>query len=151
MSIDAVYAHTNLIARDWRLLVDFYINVFGCVPVPPERDLSGPALEAATAIPSAHLRGMHLRLPGGDPLQGPTLEIFSYTEMPAGNPPAANRPGFGHLAFRVADMAAACEAVVAAGGSAVGETVSLAVGSGRVTFAYLADPEGNLLEVQRWS
>ncbi len=151
MSIEAVYAHTNLIARDWRRLAEFYIHVFGCVPVPPERDLSGPALEAATAVPGAHLRGMHLRLPGGDPQHGPTLEIFTYTEMPAGAPPAANRPGFGHLAFRVADVAAACAAVLAGGGSAVGETVSLPVGAGQVTFAYLSDPEGNLLEVQRWN
>ena len=28
----ARYAHTNLIARDWRRLVDFYQTVFGCVP-----------------------------------------------------------------------------------------------------------------------
>ena len=34
----ARYAHTNLIARDWRRLSDFYVRVFGCVPVPPERD-----------------------------------------------------------------------------------------------------------------
>ena len=77
MTLQAKYVHTNLIARDWHALADFYQRVFGCVPVPPERDLSGPLMEAGTGLPGAHLRGMHLRLPGyGD--TGPTLEIFNY-------------------------------------------------------------------------
>lgn len=29
--------HTNLVARDWRQLAGFYIDLVGCVPVPPER------------------------------------------------------------------------------------------------------------------
>jgi hypothetical protein len=37
---------TNLIARDWRGLASFYQSVFGCTLLPPERDYSGPALEA---------------------------------------------------------------------------------------------------------
>ena len=44
MTITARYVHTNLIARDWRVLARFYQEVLGCVPVPPERDLSGPAM-----------------------------------------------------------------------------------------------------------
>ena len=44
----------------------FYQDVFGCVPVPPERNLSGAALDAATGVSPAHLQGMHLRLPGAD-------------------------------------------------------------------------------------
>ena len=35
------YAHTNLVAKDWRRPAAFYREVFGCVPVPPERDLCG--------------------------------------------------------------------------------------------------------------
>ncbi|MEE3179372.1 MAG: VOC family protein, partial [Verrucomicrobiota bacterium] len=66
------YAHTNLIARDWRKLARFYEKVFGCIPLPPERDYGGANLEAATALPGAILRGMHLQLPGyGE--GGPTL------------------------------------------------------------------------------
>ena len=29
------YIHTNIVAKDWRRLADFYIQVFGCTPVPP--------------------------------------------------------------------------------------------------------------------
>ena len=46
----ARYGHTNLIARDWRALAAFYEGVFGCVPVPPERDYAGTELEAGTGV-----------------------------------------------------------------------------------------------------
>ena len=44
--IDAQFGHVNVVARDWRRLADFYERLFGCVLVPPERDYSGPDLEA---------------------------------------------------------------------------------------------------------
>ena len=98
------YVHTNLIARDWRALARFYEDVFGCVPVPPERNLSGPEMEAGTGVPGARLRGMHLRLPGAGP-DGPTLEIFEYSESAADVPHVVNRPGFAHIAFAVDSVA----------------------------------------------
>jgi predicted enzyme related to lactoylglutathione lyase len=145
------YVHTNIIARDWRVLASFYVRLFDCKPVPPERDLSGDWLDAATAIEGAHVTGVHLRLPGhGD--TGPTLEIFSYDAMPDHPDIAANTPGFAHIAFLVDDVAAVAEAVIAAGGSAIGDVANRDVpGVGRLSFRYLRDPEGNILEVQRWS
>jgi predicted enzyme related to lactoylglutathione lyase len=143
------YVHTNLIANDWRSLSSFYQEIFGCVPVPPPRDLSGPELEAGTAIPGAHLQGEHLRLPGcGE--DGPTLEIYSYAAMLPHPEPLVNRPGYGHLAFAVGDVAAMRQVVLAAGGQAVGEVVCTRAGQARVTWCYLTDPEGNILELQAW-
>jgi predicted enzyme related to lactoylglutathione lyase len=150
MAIGARYAHTNLIAIDWARLAEFYQRVFGCVPVPPERDLAGEAMARGTGIPSAHLRGMHLRLPGhGD--QGPTLEIYAYDPaLPSGGEPV-NRPGFRHLAFAVDDVQAARAEVLANGGRTVGEVVTVGVpGAGSVTWCYVTDPEGNILELQSW-
>lgn len=145
------FVHTNLVAQDWRRLAKFYQEIFGCIPVPPERDLAGPWLEAATAVPGATIRGAHLRLPGHGDL-GPTLEIFEYNRQEGRALTAVNRPGWGHIAFAVDDVKAARDAVLAAGGGAVGEVVSLPVrGSGVVTFAYVTDPEGNMIEVQHWS
>lgn len=145
------YVHTNIIARDWRALTAFYVRLFDCKPVPPERDLSGDWLDAATGLDEAHITGLHLRLPGhGD--TGPTLEIFSYDAMPEHPEMAANTPGFSHIAFLVDDVEAVAQAVLAAGGSAVGEIAHRDVpGVGRLTFRYLRDPEGNILEVQRWA
>lgn len=149
--IDARFGHVNLVARDWRLLADFYERVFGCVFVPPERDLSGPVLEAGTGVAGATIRGAHLRLPGlGD--GGPTLEIFQYGSGPDRPPTAINRPGFGHIAFAVPDVATAREAVLAEGGRVIGDVVTTGTSDGRqVTWTYLTDPEGNIIELQAWS
>jgi len=151
MPLDARYVHTNLIAEDWRALADFYIRLFGCEVAPPERDYSGPLLDAGTGLEGARLTGVHLRLPGyGD--QGPTLEIYSYNQLRDRPPVAVNRPGFGHIAFAVADVRAARQAVLEAGGQAVGEVVTLQTQTGaRVTWCYVTDPEGNVLELQSWS
>lgn len=150
MTINARYVHTNLIASDWRRLAEFYQQVLGCVPVPPERDLAGPDMDAGTGLRNARLRGMHLRLPGCG-ADGPTLELFSYDEMSPHPAPAVNRPGFGHLAFSVTDVRAAREAILAAGGGSVGEVVEVQVkGKGRVTWCYVTDPEGNIIELQAW-
>ncbi|MDP9250636.1 MAG: VOC family protein [Chloroflexota bacterium] len=145
------YGHTNLIARDWRLLATFYEDLFGCVPVPPERDYRGEALEAGSGVRGAALRGIHLRLPGHGP-DGPTLEIYQYADEEEPLPPAANRPGWGHIAFAVDDVAAVQAAVLDAGGSRVGEIVTLTITDDRrVTWCYVTDPEGNIVELQAWS
>jgi catechol 2,3-dioxygenase-like lactoylglutathione lyase family enzyme len=145
------FAHTNLIARDWRSLAAFYERVFACTPVPPERDYAGPELERGTGIPGSTVKGVHLRLPGHGP-DGPTLEIYSYGVSAPAVRPEVNRPGFGHIAFEVPDVLAARDEVLAAGGSVVGdvETLQTSVGS-RVTWCYLRDPEGNILELQSWA
>jgi len=135
----AKYVHTNL-----------YQRLFGCIPVPPERDLQGEKLEAGTGLPGAHLRGVHLRLPGQGE-NGPTLEIFSYSPQVERILAAVNQPGFAHIAFQVPDVAAARREVLAAGGRAVGEMVTTQIADGRqVTWCYVTDPEGNILELQAW-
>lgn len=151
MARSARYVHTNLVAMDWQELAGFYQRVFGCEVVPPERHFSGPTLEAGTGIPGARLDGVHLRLPGHGPA-GPTLEVFSYSKTAERVPPLVNRPGFGHIAFEVASVAQARQEVLREGGREVGELVTLTTADGRrVTWCYLADPEGNIVELQSWS
>lgn len=146
----ARYAHTNLIARDWHALARFYVDTFGCRVVPPERHYSGAALDAGTGLTDVTLAGVHLRLPGCGS-DGPTLEIFTYSALAAGPVPAVNRPGFGHIAFQVESVLDARAAVLAAGGRAVGEVVVLTTSAGtQVEWCYVTDPEGNIIELQRW-
>jgi catechol 2,3-dioxygenase-like lactoylglutathione lyase family enzyme len=103
------------------------------------------------AVPGARVRGLHLALPGPGP-DGPTLEIFEYEPPESADPPVANRPGFGHIAFSVQDVEGMHRRVISAGGKALGKIVSKSIaGSGVITFAYLRDPEGNILELQRWT
>ena len=112
---------------------------------------AAPVLEAGTGVAGATIRGAHLRLPGlGE--TGPTLEIFQYGTGPEAPGTAINRPGFGHIAFAVPDVAAARETVLAEGGGVVGEVVTTGTSDGRrVTWTYVTDPEGNILELQSWS
>lgn len=147
----ARYVHTNLIARDWRRLARFYQEVFGCVPVPPERDLAGAEMEAGTGVPGARVRGMHLRLPGPG-AEGPTLEVFEYSEHAPEVPRVVNRPGFGHMAFSVDSVPEARDDVLSHEGTALGDIVTVSVSAtARVTWCYVRDPEGNIIELQSWS
>jgi predicted enzyme related to lactoylglutathione lyase len=148
MIAGARYGHTNLIAKDWRALSRFYQDLFGCIPVPPVRDFKGPDLERGTGIAGAELRGEHLRLPGHGS-DGPTLEIFNYNILKEKLEAAVNRPGFGPIAVVVDDVVAAREAVLAAGGGSIGEIVTLTNALGKkLTWVYVTDPEGNVLELQ---
>ena len=144
------YAHTNLIANDWRAMLAFYVEVFGCVPVSSERDHHGAHIDDLTAMPGARIRGQHVRLPGHGE-NGPTLEIFQYETNQASQPTSLNRPGFAHLAFEVEDVEAKRAEILARGGSDVGKIVTIDIkGAGRLTLNYMADPEGNIVELQHW-
>jgi predicted enzyme related to lactoylglutathione lyase len=145
------FVHTNLIAKDWRNLAEFYINVFGCVPKLPERDLSGPWVDHLTRMEHAHIRGIHLVLPGYDE-HGPSLEIFGY-DVPGeqGVLPMVNSSGFRHIAFHVENMEETRSMIIAHGGQAYGEMVKPDIpGVGILTVVYMRDPEGNILELQKW-
>lgn len=143
------YVHTNLIARDWKRLASFYIDVFGCQPLPPERNLSGDWLARLTGLEEPHIRGIHLALPGFD--REPTLEIFSYTPEHPEADQAINRPGFGHIAFHVSDVNEMASLIASHGGSLLGEVVTREYPElGTLTVAYCRDPEGNHIEIQSW-
>lgn len=145
----ARFAHVNLTAHDWRRLASFYCDVFGCTPVYPTRDLSGPWLDRATGVPDAHIHGIHVRLPGYGS-EGPTLEILQYERDLERHPFAANRPGAGHIAFAVDDVEEALRQVIRGGGGLVGELVSTIIpGVGGLVFVYATDPEGNVIELQQ--
>jgi len=146
----AKYKHTNIVARDWRKLAEFYEQVLGCEPVPPERAAIGQWVEQVTGVPGAEVHGVHLRLPGYGK-DGPTLEIFQYNTAEIRPETAINRPGLAHLAFEVDDVEAARDEVLAAGGCCVGEVVTVEIsGAGTITLIYVTDPESNIIELQKW-
>lgn len=143
------FVHVNIISRHWRKLAKFYQEVFDCVPLNPERSLAGEKISLGTGVHDAQLEGIQLRLPG-HPAQGPCLEIFQYSQMKSQLPPAANRLGLQHLAFKVDDISAYQEKVIACGGHKLGEIVTLPIAQvGNITFVYVTDPEGNIIELQQ--
>jgi len=144
------YAHTNIITDNWRKLAEFYIEVFDCKPLFPERDLKGEWLDKATGLKNAHLTGIHLALPGYDD-QLPTLEIFQYDQNEDNLPSMANRKGYGHLAFRVDSVDEVIDRLIRHGGSLLGEKVKTEISNaGTLTFVYAKDIDGNIIELQKW-
>ena len=145
------YAHTNLIAEDWKKLSLFYIDVFGCKPKPPERNLSGKWLEELTSLPDAELKGIHLQFPGyGD--EGPTLEIFEFRKNLKNENKNINKEGYAHIAFAVEDVELCFDMVKKHGGSAAGEIIITEIeGVGKLHVVYARDPEGNIIEIQKWN
>ena len=145
------YAHTNVVASDAGKLIAFYKSVLRCESIGETRDLHGEWLDKLTGLEDTHITGEHLLLPGYGS-DHPTLEIFQYGELAASLPPAVNRPGLAHLAFAVDNVAQTLAAVLAAGGSALGEQIVAEYADGRTLDAvYARDPEGNILELQSWS
>ena len=144
------FVHTNIVAKNWRTLSEFYIKVFGCKIKPPERRLSGAWLDKGTGLQDAKLEGVHLTMPGyGD--NGPTLEIFTYREMKESKLLMANSIGFTHLAFEVEDVDKTLNEAIKNGAQLLGEVTEKIIDEiGKLKFVYFRDPEGNIIEIQSW-
>ncbi len=145
------FEHVSIVSSSYKKLADFYIKVFGCRVKPPIRDLKGPWVDSLTSIKNAHIKGVHLLLPGHGE-QGPTLEIFEYNKIVSDNNKELNKSGFTHIAFGVDDVKKYIELVLQNGGSLVGEHVEATVEkAGEISVVYVKDPEGNIIELQSWS
>ena len=144
------YVHTNIIAKDWKKVSQFYQRVLGCKPVPPERNLKGDWLDKLTGIENVHITGEHLTLPGYEE-DHPTLEIFSYNSTDESNPKTLNGIGLSHLAFEVEDVALVLKKILEEGGGQIGELIKTIYPNNiTATFVYAKDIEGNIIELQSW-
>ncbi|MDC7127171.1 MAG: VOC family protein [Spirochaetales bacterium] len=145
------FSHVNIISRNWKDLAGFYIKVFDCTPVLPERDLAGEWVDELTSLSDARIKGIHLSLPGYES-NGPTLEIFEYNENISGSGKNINLEGFGHIAFAVDDVEAKLNQLLENGGSVLGKLIDADIdGVGNITVVYAKDPEGNIIEIQKWN
>lgn len=149
MSNEIKYVHTNLIAKNWKSLAEFYIKVFNCKAIQPERNLSGEWIDKITGIPSVNIKGVHLELPGTN---GISLEIFEYLpEDTREINRKINQKGFGHIAFHVDSVNDILEKVQTNGGKQLGKLIEKNYeGIGLLTAVYVTDPEGNFIEIQNW-
>ena len=147
---DIKYAHTNILSKDWKKLAQFYIDVFGCKPIFPERDIKGQWIDKMTNIKDVHITGIHLQLPGYK--DGPTLEIFSYNKpVERGVKMQINETGFTHIAFRVNNVQKYVDEVLKHGGRFYGEIIETEIKDvGKLNAVYMRDPEDNIIEIQSW-
>jgi predicted enzyme related to lactoylglutathione lyase len=144
------FSHTNIVAKDWKSLSDFYVKVFNCKIKPPIRKLSGPWLDLATGLQNAKMEGVHLILPGhGD--SEPVLEIISYKCMHEREPLMACSAGLAHIGFEVDDVDQTLNKAMKNGGQSLGKIAKITVnGVCELKFVFFRDPEGNIVELQSW-
>jgi catechol 2,3-dioxygenase-like lactoylglutathione lyase family enzyme len=147
-------AHVSITAGNLDRLKEFYMNALGFEVARPERDFSGDWLERGTGVTGAEFRRIHLRLPGADP-DGTHLELIEYSEtVNGGAPPAANLSGLRHIAIEAGspgELRKLHDLVLENGGGELGEIAEQEIdGLGTVTFVYLTDPEGNIIELLNW-
>lgn len=142
------YTHTNIITKDWKKLVKFYVDVFNCTPIYPERDLKGDWIDKLTKIDDVNIKGIHVALPGYE--NGPTLEIFEYNKD-IENDQKINKIGFSHIAFHVESVEQVLENLLKSGGEKNSEIIKKDYGDlGLLTVVYAKDPDGNYVEIQNW-
>jgi catechol 2,3-dioxygenase-like lactoylglutathione lyase family enzyme len=142
------FIHTNIAAKDWKALANFYLQVFHCKILLPERKLSGPWLDRATGMQNVKLEGVHMLLPGYDD-DGPTLEIFSYQDLLDCGLCMPNHAGLTHIAFEVDDVDRTLKAALKHGARSLGRVCKVTVdGVCDLKFVYFRDPEGNIVEIQ---
>jgi catechol 2,3-dioxygenase-like lactoylglutathione lyase family enzyme len=144
------FTHTNIIAKDWQRLANFYINIFKCKVKPPERNLSGDWLDQGTGLKNARLAGVHLLLPGHGKY-GPTLEIFTYKDTHNCYSLMPNETGLRHIAFEVDDVEATLNTALSNDAKILGRITEKKIENiGILKFVYFRDPEGNIIEIQSW-
>ncbi|MFT4265157.1 MAG: VOC family protein [Nocardioides sp.] len=133
-----VFDHAGLSVADLEAMRDWYAEALGMT------------VEFGFELPGGLMRGAMLHAPAPDGGEGFRLELLhrsdSATGLQAANPlEAAATRGFGHLAFDVPDVDSAYAALLALGATdRMSPRPSPEPG---VRMAYVADPEGNLLEL----
>lgn len=144
------FVHTNIISKNWKALAEFYIKCFECEIIDPIRDLSGEWLSKGTGLQNAKLKGAHLKLPGY-PKNGPSLEIYEYENFENTEHLMPNQRGYTHIAFEVDNVVSALERVLENGGIELGSIIEKETPAGYLTFVYVRDPDGNIIELQSWN
>jgi lactoylglutathione lyase len=130
----SVLVHVGLTVSDMARSTRFYVEALGFAF---DRDLrlTGDRIDALLRLePRSDLQAVYLRLGAF------TLELMQFD--PGAEPAAAgrrfNQTGLAHLSIAVADLPAAIDRVVAAGGSVLSQV-------GRA--AMVRDPDGQLIEL----
>ena len=143
MQVGFVY-HTGFTVSDIERSLAFYRDVLGLTLVKRQTG-TAPYLAAVTGFEGVRLEIALLQPADG----GSMLELLQYASHPA--PPtdrATNRPGNGHLCFKIDDLHAACAELRRRGVTLVSEPTEITAGTHAGGWAvYLRDPDGFTVEL----
>jgi catechol 2,3-dioxygenase-like lactoylglutathione lyase family enzyme len=143
MQVGPVY-HTGFTVSDIERSVAFYRDVLGMRLVGRQTG-SAPYLAQVTGFPGVRLEIALLQPAAG----GSMLELLQYVSHPAtATDRATNRPGNGHLCFKVEDLEVVCAELRRRGVTLVSQSTEITAGShagGKAV--YLRDPDGFTVEL----
>lgn len=144
MKVESMY-HVGFTVSDIERSIEFYRDLLG-LDLYRRQQGTAEYLAKVTGFPGVRLEIALLKTPDGHGM----LELLQYVSHPA---PATdretNRPGNGHVCFRVSDIEAACEELRQRGVRMISE-VPVAITAGVHTGAravYLRDPDGFTVEL----
>lgn len=143
MKVGSMY-HTGFTVSDIDRSIEFYRDVLG---MSLYRRQTGTAeyLARITGFEGVRLEVALLQAPDGSGM----LELLQYASHPA--PPTereTNRPGNGHLCFKVDDIRTACKDLRQRGVRLIAEPAEITAGVHRGGFGvYLRDPDGFTIEL----
>ncbi len=79
------------------------------------------------------------------------MEIFQYNTGTDWRVKDINQFGLSHIAFAVDNVEKLVDHLKTEGGSLVGKVIKTKIkGAGTIKFVYARDPEGNIIELQKW-
>jgi catechol 2,3-dioxygenase-like lactoylglutathione lyase family enzyme len=143
--------HVNIVVRDIERSVAFYRDVLGFA-ITNRKDLSGDWIESIVGLKDVRATVVFVMPPGG----GVRIELLQY-HAPAGaefpDHGVANAIGLRHFAFKVDDIDAVYERLLAAGVEFVGPPVTVPQGIVKTPdkrLCYFHDPDGVLLEITEY-
>lgn len=137
------FSHIGICVTDIERSTRFYVDVLGFSQL-YALDITGDEV-AATMEQAGTFRSVML-------LRGDVrIELLQWVDVPTTGPgtrKAMTELGFTHLSFRVDDVHELTEAVRAAGGTVVAETLSvMGDGDDAVRLIYCTDPDGTRIEL----
>ena len=136
------FSHVAITVADFNRSVRFYPELFGATLVgvshTPKERIQG---FFGVDDPDPELKIGWLRLPGGA-----TIEIFEFTPYVPAEPTVWNRQGIHHFSVNVHDTDRWHAYLASRGVKIVAEPLT-SPGPGPHTFMFIADPDGNLLEL----
>lgn len=134
--------HTGFSVLEMDPSIEFY-TLLGCSVI-WRRETTEQYFRDIVGIPDAVVQAAHLRVPGSEHV----IELFEYAPQNERADLVPNTPGHTHLCFRVDDLPAAYEELLAAGVRFLSAPVEITAGVNKGGYGlYMFDPSGNQLEL----
>jgi len=144
MKLTSVF-HTGFTVGDIERSIAFYRDSLGMQLV-HRQEGAAPYLATVTGFPGVRLQIAFLKISPDEPH---VLELLQYVSHPAEpTDRATNRPGNGHLCFKVDDIHAWYRTLTANGVPAISPPALITAGVNEGAYAvYLRDPDGFTIEL----